>query len=85
MIRTISLNGSWRFAPDLEQRPTNNANLTGGSVPIYAYPDLCRRDWQLVPVPGVWERYGERYSIYEGVCWYCRTFSVSGLTETTAA
>ena len=75
MLQKIDLCGYWRFAPDLEQRPTSNHNLTEGPVPVYAFPELDRRDWQEVPVPGVWERYGERYAIYEGVCWYCRTFT----------
>ncbi len=81
MLQKIDLCGYWRFAPDLEQRPTSNHNLTEGPVPVYAFPELDRRDWQEVPVPGVWERYGERYAIYEGVCWYCRTFTVSELPE----
>lgn len=85
MKRIINLNGKWRFTPDLEQRPDNNHNLTGGDIPVYAVPQLDRKDWEWVSVPGVWERYAEKYSIYEGVCWYCRAFWVERITEQTKA
>ena len=85
MKRILDLNGQWRFIHEMEMRPTNNHNLTGGGIPVYAYPQLNRRDWQLVGVPDVWSNYGARYEIYEGVCWYCRSFTVEGMTERTKA
>jgi beta-glucuronidase len=74
MKQTIPLNGYWKFAPDLEIRPTNNADTR--PIPFQARPDLIRRHWQNVEVPGVWATYGARYEIYEGVCWYAREFVV---------
>lgn len=85
MIKYIYLNGRWRFTPVLDQRPENNHSLIQGTTPVYAYPELCRRDWEWVDVPGVWERYGEKYSIFEGICWYCREFEVDGITAGMAA
>ena len=67
MKTTVSLNGTWKFAPTHDQKPNNNRNMIDADTPLYAYPSLNRRDWESVPVPGVWERYAEKYSIYEGV------------------
>ena len=44
MKKVVSLNGRWRFTPDLEVRPGNNSNLTGGY--IYADARLSRKDWE---------------------------------------
>ncbi len=85
MKRVVELNGCWRFAPTLDQRPWNNHNITQSSLPLYASPELCRRDWERVSVPGVWQRYAEKYSIYEGVCWYCREFALDSLDGVDAA
>lgn len=85
MKQVISLNGDWKFTPVLDQRPQNNHSLIEGETPAYAYPELIRRDWETVTVPGVWQRYGERYSIYEGVCWYSKEFDISSLSQDTKA
>ena len=68
MRKIINLSGTWAFIPDLD--PKYHV------APVYAKPDWDRTNWQKVPVPGVWNHYAERYSIYEGVCWYHREFSV---------
>ncbi|MCK4982174.1 MAG: beta galactosidase jelly roll domain-containing protein, partial [Victivallaceae bacterium] len=69
MKTTISLNGTWKFLADLD--PKYHA-IHGG----FQNPDANRRHWLKVPVPGVWQKYGERYDIYEGVCWFHRTFNI---------
>lgn len=76
MKTIVDLNGRWRFSPTHDQRPTNNHNVIESDLPLYADPRLNRRDWDVVDVPGVWQRYAERYSIYEGVCWFYREFSI---------
>ncbi|MDD5708312.1 MAG: glycoside hydrolase family 2 TIM barrel-domain containing protein, partial [Kiritimatiellae bacterium] len=63
----IDLNGTWDFVADLD--PKYHA-IHGG----FHSPEVNRRHWQKVPVPGVWQKYGERYDIYEGVCWFAREF-----------
>jgi beta-glucuronidase len=65
----INLNGTWDFVADLD--PKYHA-IYGG----FHKPDANRRHWQKVPVPGVWQTYGERYAIFEGVCWFAREFEV---------
>jgi len=73
MRRTYSLNGTWDFVADLD--PKYHANNGGG----FHSPDTNRRHWLKVPVPGVWQKYGERYDIFEGVCWFAREFIVPEL------
>lgn len=85
MTRIIDLNGLWRFAPELEHRPTNAHNLTVGDVNVHAYENICRRHWKWVHVPGVWERYEEQYRIYDGVCWYCKEIKLKDISEQTKA
>ncbi len=65
----INLNGTWDFVADLD--PKYHA-IHGG----FHKPCADRRHWQKVPVPGVWQQYGARYDIYEGVCWFAREFEV---------
>jgi len=67
MKHILSLNGPWDFMPDLD--PKYHA-IHGG----FHQPTLNRRHWKKVPVPGVWQKYAERYDIYEGVCWFAREF-----------
>jgi len=76
MKQKISLNGFWKFAPTHDQKPTNNHNVIESKIPLYAHPKLNRSDWEDVPVPGVWQKYAEKYSIYEGVCWFGREFDL---------
>lgn len=63
----IDLGGMWDFVADLD--PKYHA-IHGG----FHNPGVSRRHWLKVPVPGVWQKYGERYDIYEGVCWFAREF-----------
>ncbi|MCF7853756.1 MAG: hypothetical protein K9N51_03080 [Candidatus Pacebacteria bacterium] len=70
MTQHIDLNGTWDFVADLD--PKYHA-IHGG----FQTPDANRRHWQKVPVPGVWQKYAERYDIFEGVCWFAREFTVS--------
>lgn len=74
----INLNGTWDFVADLD--PKYHA-IHGG----FQAPDVNRRHWLKVPVPGVWQKYAERYDIYEGVCWFARTFEVPELAESATA
>lgn len=77
MKTIVDLNGKWRFAPTHDQKPHNNHNVIESNLPLYADPRLNRRDWEVVDVPGVWQRYAEKYSIYEGVCWFYREFTLN--------
>lgn len=85
MRNKISLNGMWRFTPEKEYRVGQRHNLDEYDIPVHAHPDMNRRYWDVVPVPGVWQRYAEKYSIYEGACWYCREFTLTGVGEQTRA
>lgn len=83
MIRKISLNGEWDFIADLDPKYHGDTRIYPD--PSYAIPDTNRRHWQKVMVPGVWQKYGERYDIYEGVCWFAREFELNGYKEETPA
>jgi len=74
MRTIIDLNGTWDFVADLD--PKYHAVYGGFHLPTANW-----RHWQPVPVPGVWQHYGERYDIYEGVCWYAREFEVAELPD----
>ncbi|NQU42498.1 beta galactosidase jelly roll domain-containing protein [bacterium] len=78
MRRVIDLNGTWDFVPDLD--PKYHA-IHGG----FHKPDANRRHWQKVPVPGVWQKYAERYDIYEGVCWFACEFDAADIPEGATA
>ena len=81
MKNTINLNGIWKFAPIHDQKPNNNHNVSETSIPVYACCELCRKHWEDVEIPGVWQRYAEKYSVYEGVCWFYREFDVDSYDE----
>lgn len=74
----LDLNGAWDFVTDLD--PKYHA-IYGG----FHLPTANRRHWLPAPVPGVWQQYGERYSIFEGVCWFARDFEAPELTESSTA
>lgn len=74
----LDLNGTWEFVADLD--PKYHA-IHGG----FHKPEANRRHWLKVPVPGVWQKYGERYDIFEGVCWFVREVSVSELAPGATA
>ncbi|HUU21334.1 MAG TPA: glycoside hydrolase family 2 TIM barrel-domain containing protein [Phycisphaerae bacterium] len=82
-MREISLNGEWDFVADLDPRYHLDTRIY--PQPEYASPDADRRDWRKVPVPGVWQKYAERYEVFEGVCWFARQFPVDSLGEGAAA
>ena len=63
----INLNGAWDFVVDLDPKYHRQ--------PAYADPGWDRRHWRKVAVPGVWNHYDPRLDIYEGVCWFARSFS----------
>lgn len=78
MTHRIPLNGTWDFVADLD--PKYHA-IHGG----FHKPDANRRHWLKVPVPGVWQKYGERYDIFEGVCWFVRSFEAPAAAESATA
>jgi beta-glucuronidase len=78
MKKIIELNGIWDFVADLD--PKYHA-IHGG----FHKPGVNRRHWQKVTVPGVWQKYGERYSIFEGVCWFAREFEAPEFSEAAKA
>jgi len=73
-VKRISLDGQWDFVADLD--PKYHLDTRIYPAPPYADPNADRRHWQKVIVPGVWQKYAERYDIYEGVCWFVREFKV---------
>jgi beta-glucuronidase len=77
MNQTISLNGVWDFVVDLDPKYHAATN--------YAHPEWQRRHWQKVPVPGVWNKYAERYDVFEGVGWFARTFALPDLGAGTTS
>lgn len=85
MKSIINLNGQWKFAPTFDQKPTNNHNVIESNIPLYAHEKLVRTGWQNVPVPGVWQKYAERYAVFEGVCWFFREFEADEFCEDTLA
>lgn len=78
MRQVISLDGQWDFVADLD--PKYHA-VHGG----FHKPDANRRHWLKVRVPGVWQKYAERYDVFEGVCWFAREFDVPALPAGAAA
>lgn len=83
MKQMISLDGLWRYTPELECRP--ETSFITSEVPIYADERLCRKDWELGVVPGVWNRYAEVYRLFEGVMWFCKEVTLADIRERTKA
>jgi len=79
----IDLSGIWSFVADLDPKYHLDTNVY--PFPPYAQPGENRRHWLDVPVPGVWQRYGGRYDIFEGVCWFSRVFTVTDLDKDVCA
>ena len=78
-MNRISLNGEWDFVADLD--PKYHLDMRIYPAPPYADPAADRRHWQKVMVPGVWQKYAQRYDIYEGVCWLAREFEVPAFPQ----
>ena len=76
MKKIINLNGTWKFTPMFDQRPKQNENYD-----LYRDERLSKKDWLDVKVPGVWQRYGEKFSIFEGVCWFYKEFELEELSS----
>ena len=74
MKKTLSLDGLWHFRPELDVGYHVNNRIP---VPFPCRPGADRRHWQLVSVPGCWQEYGARYEIYDGVCWFSRSFTLT--------
>ncbi len=85
MKEQLLLNGIWKFIPAHDQKFTNNHNVIECDRPLYASPLLVRSDWELVEVPGTWQKYAEKYSLYEGVCWFYREFDVQNTDSISCA
>jgi len=66
MRQIISLDGVWSFTPDLD--PEYHG------VECYKDPHCDRSNWERVPVPACWNKYSERYALFEGVTWYAKEF-----------
>lgn len=81
--RQIDLSGTWDFVADLD--PKYRMDTRVYPFPPYADPSGNRRHWLQVPVPGVWQKYAERYDIFEGVCWFAREFSLDTFSNAARA
>ena len=75
-MRKIDLNGQWDFIADLDPKYHEDKRIH--PIHPYSQPETVRRHWSKASVPGVWQKYGERYDIFEGVCWFAREFYVDG-------
>lgn len=69
-MTTLDLNGLWAFA--IDQDPEYHTSHD------YSRPTSLRH-WERFPVPGCWNRYAERYDLFEGVAWFVREFEVGEL------
>lgn len=81
MKKIIDLNGTWKFAPTHDQKQTNDHDVIASKLPLYSNSNLVRTGWENVKVPGVWQKYAEKYSVYEGVCWFYREFETDDVYE----
>ncbi|OGV74553.1 MAG: hypothetical protein A3K19_04895 [Lentisphaerae bacterium RIFOXYB12_FULL_65_16] len=81
ILNLINLNGTWDFVADLDPRYHD----TPGYIRTFVSPDSNRRHWHKVTVPGVWQKYGERYDLFEGVGWFAREFDAGELAGMTLA
>ncbi len=63
----IELNGVWYFTVDQDPEYHKAEDYSR---------DISLRHWEQVPVPGCWNRYSDRYDLFEGVVWFVREFDV---------
>jgi beta-galactosidase/beta-glucuronidase len=73
-MKKIKLNGYWDFIADLDPKYHEDKSIY--PTHPYSQPETVRLHWLKAPVPGAWQKYGERYDIFEGVCWFSREFRV---------
>ena len=73
MRKVIDLNGIWQFAPDLD--PEYHG------LDHYKDTDWDKANWEPVKVPGWWNGYGEKYSLFEGVGWYAKGFELEEFNQ----
>ncbi len=73
---TVNLNGAWRFS--IDQDPEYHRGLD------YSRP-TCLLHWQTVAVPGCWNKYDQRYDLFEGVAWFVREFELAALPAESVA
>jgi len=75
----ISLNGVWHFTIDQDPEGKHWCySAINSGVPLL-------RHWKTVVVPGCWNRYGQEYDLFEGVCWFAREFVVEDLPQSAVA
>jgi beta-glucuronidase len=82
-MRTVCLNGQWDFLADLD--PRYHVYNPRVPIPTMVRPDVNRRHWRKVTVPGVWQKYAQRYDIFEGVCIFSREFDAGEVSAQAAA
>jgi len=80
----FSLNGNWLFMNDLDPRYFDSPYVLSPAY-SYASKSIDRRHWKVVRVPGVWQKYGERYDLFEGVGWYYRTVEIEDIEKVSKA
>lgn len=66
----LNLNGEWYFAIDQDPEYHRGEDYSR---------ETSLRHWERVPVPECWNRYAERYDLFEGVAWFVREFEVAAL------
>ena len=82
-MEQIDLNGLWDFVVDLDPKYHDDPRIY--SAPTYTRPEISRRHWTKVPVPGVWNKYAERYDIFQGVGWFARDLHINALKDNAQA
>jgi beta-glucuronidase len=75
MRRVMSLDGEWRFMPDMR-----DAGVREG----WHRPDASDGGWRRVPVPQAWDSYDEAFRGYEGVAWLRKRFRWNGARPAVA-
>ncbi|NLO73633.1 MAG: hypothetical protein GX100_05920, partial [candidate division WS1 bacterium] len=66
----LNLDGLWYFAVDQDPEYHLREDYSG---------DTSLHHWEQFPVPGCWNRYAERYDLFEGVAWFVRAFELEEL------
>ena len=69
-MATHNLNGLWRFTIDQDPEYHEPGQYAG---------PVSLRYWDTVPVPGCWNKYADKYDLYEGIGWFVREFTLEQL------